>query len=194
MPRRATKKIAPVRKQSEPTAELGKVLSKQSKAELVRVLIELARDDRGVLRQLTARFEVTATADELVAATRRAIADATDFDEREINYNFDYDDDAYDEVKRNLGRLIEAGQLRLAMELCLELMKDGSYQVESSDEGEMTEDIEDCLSVVFKALTESALPADEITAWCAAMTKADRVGFIARKQLESLPSRAAPAQ
>jgi hypothetical protein len=57
------------------------------------------------------------TLPELVGATRQAIADATDFDEREINYNFDYDYAAYGEVKRNLGRLIDLGQLRLAMEL-----------------------------------------------------------------------------
>jgi uncharacterized Zn finger protein len=189
MPRRATKKIAPVRKQSDPTAELGKVLLKQSKAELVGVLIELARDDRGVLRQLTALFDVPSTPDELAAATRQAIADATDFDEREINYNFDYDYAAYAEVKRNLARLIESGQLRLAMELSLELMKDGSYQVEMSDEGLMTEDIEDCLGGVFKALQKSQLRADEIATWCDAMAKADRVGFIAEKQLQSLRAR-----
>ena len=40
------------------------------------------------------------------------------------------------------------------MELSLELMKQGSYQVEMSDEGLMTEDIEDCLNVVLKALEE----------------------------------------
>ncbi len=33
--------------------------------------------------------------DDLIAATHQAIADATDFDEREINRNFDYDDQAY---------------------------------------------------------------------------------------------------
>lgn len=192
MTRRARKKIAPVRKQSDPTAELGKVLLKQSKAELVGVLIELARDDHGVLRHLTARFDVPSTADDLAAATRQAIADATDFDERQINYNFDYDYAAYDEVKRNLGRLIDAGQLRLAMELSLELMKDGSYQVEMSDEGLMTEDIEDCLGVVFKAIPKSELRADEIATWCDAMTKADRVGFIADKKLESLRNRYKP--
>jgi hypothetical protein len=93
--------------------------------------MELAQADRGVLRQLTARFDVATTPDELVAATRQAIADATAFDEREINRNFDYDYEAYAEVKRNLGRLIATGQLRLAMPLALELMKRGSYQVVS---------------------------------------------------------------
>ena len=85
-----------------------------------------------------------------MAATQRAIADATGFDEREINYNFDYDYEAYHEVKRNLSRLVALGQLRPAMELSVELMKQGSYQVEMSDEGLMTEDIEECLSVVVK--------------------------------------------
>ena len=59
----------------------------------------------------------------------QAIADATDFDERDINRNFAYDHAAYGEVKRNLSRLIDLGQLRLAMELSLELMKEGSRRL-----------------------------------------------------------------
>jgi hypothetical protein len=186
MPRRPPKKKRLIAERTETAAELGKALQKQKKADLIDALLELARDDRGVLRQLTKRFEVRQTEEELLAATRRAIADATDFDEREINYNFDYDYDAYDEVKRNLGRLVEAGQLRSAMELSLELMKESSYQVEMSDEGLMTDDIEECLNVVFKAIKQSELRADEIITWCDAMAKADRVGFIANKQLASL--------
>jgi hypothetical protein len=96
---------------------------RRSKAELVDVLLELAQADRAVLRQLSARFEVAARADELVTAVRQAIADATDFDERDINRNFDYDYEAYAEVKRNLACLIDAGQLHPAMQLALELMK-----------------------------------------------------------------------
>lgn len=87
-------------------------------------------------------------------------------------------------MKRNLGRLIDSGQLRLAMQLALE--KQGSYQVEMSDEGMMTEDIEDCLSVVLTALKKCDLPADEVKAWCSAMLANDRVGCIAEKQLQSL--------
>ena len=148
----------------------------------------MAGADRGILRQLTARFDVAPAPDELVAATRQAIADATAFDKRDINRNFDYDSEAYGEVKRNLGRLIGSSQLRLAMALALELMKRGSYQVEMSDEGLMTEDIEDGLSVVLEALRKSDLPAAEVLAWCSAMLESDRVGFIAREPLESLRS------
>jgi hypothetical protein len=189
MPKRPPKRIRSAGKPSDFAAELRKALIKQNKAELVDVLLELAKADRGVQRQLTARFDVPATANDLVAATRQAIADATDFDERDINHNFSYDYEAYGEVKRNLGRLIDTRQLRLAMQLSLELMKDGSYQVEMSDEGLMTEDIEECLSIVFKALKKCQLPSDEIVTWCSAMLANDRVGFIADEELELLRKR-----
>jgi hypothetical protein len=113
-----------------PAAELRRALARRKKAELVDVLMEMAEADRAVLRRLTTRFDVAATTDELVAATHQAIADATAFDKRDINRNFAYDHAAYAEVKRNLGRLIASGQLRLAMPLALELMKRGSHQVE----------------------------------------------------------------
>src|SRR5262249_27164145 len=141
MPRRQPQKPAPAGKRSPSPAALRQALSRRTKAELVEVLLELAQADRGVLRQLTARFVVAAAPDELVAATRQAIADATAFDERDINRNFAYDYEAYAEVRRNLGRLIEVGQLRLAMQLAIELMQQGSHQVEMSDEGLMTQDI-----------------------------------------------------
>jgi hypothetical protein len=186
MSKRKPTKSSATRKQPDSTAQLRQALSRRKKVELVDVLLELAQADRRVLRQLTARFDVVTAPDELVAATRRAITDATYFDKRDINRNFAYDHGAYREVQRNLGRLIDSGQLRLAMQLALELMKQGSYQVEMSDEGMMTQAIEDCFSVVLKALTKSALPADEGIAWCTAMLDNDRVGFIAREPLQSL--------
>ena len=79
------------------------------------------------------------------------------------------------------------------MRLALELMKRGSCQVEMSDEGLMTQDIEDCLDVVLKALEKCDLPATEVIAWCSAMLDDDRVGFIARESLQSLRSRAQAA-
>jgi hypothetical protein len=183
MPQRKPKKPAPAK---QPTAKLHQALTRQKKADLVDVLLELAQADRGVLRQLTARFDVAAAPDELVATTRQAIADATYFDKRDINRNFDFDYEAYAEVKRNLGRLIDSGQVRLAMQLALELMKQGSHQVEMSDEGMMTKDIEDCLRVVLIALEKCDLPATEIVAWCSAMLDNDVVGFVARQPLQSL--------
>jgi hypothetical protein len=186
MSKRKPNKAAPAETRTNPVAALRLALVRRKKAELVDLLLELAQADRGILRQLTAQFDVVAAPEELVAATRHAIADATEFDTREINSNFDYDDEAYREVKRNLDRLIGVGQLRLAMQLSLELMKQGSYQVEMSDEGMMSNDIEDCLSVVLDNLKKCDLPAAEVIAWCSAMLDNDRVGFIATEPLQSL--------
>ena len=186
MPKRSSKKVGRVAKTTASPDRLVKALAKRTKAELVDALVEIARDDRGIMRRLQSRFGVETPTKELVAATRGAIADATDFDEREINRNFDYDYEAYDVVKRNFGRLIEIVHLRAVMELSLELMSRGSYQVEMSDEGMMTEDVKACLHVVIKALRECDLPADEVIAWCAGMVKRDRVGFICDKELRAL--------
>jgi hypothetical protein len=173
-------------KTADVAKRLHNALAKRTKNELIDVLVQLARDDRNVLRQLDARFELAAPLQELAAATRQAIADATDFHQRDINRNFSYDYATYEAVKRNLSRLVGQGQLRLAMELSLELMDQGSYQVEMSDEGLMTEDIEERLTVVIRSLRKCDLPASELTAWCRDMLTKDRVGFICEEQLKAL--------
>jgi hypothetical protein len=119
------------------------------------------------------------TPDELVVAMRQAVADATAFDARDVNRNFDYDYEAYGEVNRNLGRLVASAQLRLVMQLALDRMKRGRRQVGMSDGGLMAEDIEDCLSVRIKAITNWVLPAEEVHAWCSAMLgrEAGQVGY-----------------
>jgi uncharacterized Zn finger protein len=183
MPRRRPKKII---KTTDVAPRLRKALAKRAKGELIDLLVELAKEDRRVLRQLDARIDVEATPEELAAATRQAIADATAFDERDINSNFAYDYAAYEEVKRNLTRLVDRGQLRLAMELALELMDQGSEQVEMSDEGLMTQDIEECLAVVTQALKRCDLPASEVIAWCAQMANRDRMGFIFERELGAI--------
>lgn len=186
MPKRSSKKAATTPKTKAAANRLRTALAKRTKAELVDVIMEVAEQDRGVMRWLEARFGGETPAKELIEATHQAIADATDFDEREINYNFDYDYEAYLAVKRNFERLIKMGHLPETMELSLELMEQGSHQVEMSDEGLMTEDIEECLRVVIEAIEKSGVPAKDVTAWCAAMAKKDRVGCIADEQLQSL--------
>lgn len=165
---------------------LRKALTRRTKAELVEAVLQLARSDRKVLRRMFEEFELPTASGDLAAATRQAIAEATDFDRRQINRNFDYDSEAYRIVQRNFERLIASGQLQLVMTLALELMAKGSQQVEMSDEGLMTDDIEECLNVVIQAVKGSDLPAPEIAAWASAALKADGVNVIATEPLESL--------
>lgn len=187
MAKRKIKKKVPRRTDVQNAANrLRKALEKQTKAVLLDLILEAASQDRTFMRALEERFDIEAPTTDLVVATRQAISDATDFDEREINYNFDYDYQAYETVQRNLKRLVDLGCFSEAMELSLELMHQGSQQVEMSDEGVMTDDIDDCLHVVVKALKKSGLPAKELGDWCDAMSKADRVGFICDDELDSL--------
>lgn len=188
-PKRRPGRSVPIAKPPGATTELRQALTRRKKSELVDALIELAQTERGVLRQLNARYDVAASPEELVALTRQAVSDATAFDARDINRNFAYDAEAYAEVRRNLDRLIASGQLPVAMQLALELMKRGSYQVAMSDEGLMTGDIEECLSVVIESLTKGDVPANEVIAWCMAMRASDRMGFIAETLLEALHQR-----
>jgi uncharacterized Zn finger protein len=183
MPKRFPKKIV---KTTDVARRLRKVLAKRTKAELIDLLAELAKEDRRVLRRLGGRIDLETPPEALVASTRRAIADATDFDERDANRNFSYDYEAYEEVQRNLARLVKMGHLRSAMELSLELMDQGSRQVEMSDEGLMTHDIEQCLGAVMKAIKKCDLPVDEKIAWCTEMLRRDRMGFICDQELQTL--------
>jgi len=183
MPKRRPKKLVDL---TANVQRLRKALAKRKKDELIDLLVELAGENRKVLRRVAERIDLQAAPQELLAATRQAITDATDFDERDINRNFDYDYAAYGEVKRNFGRLIQSGELPLAMELSLELMKQASYQVEMSDEGLMTHEVEECLGKVLSALKKCDLPPREVHAWCEEMLRRDRVGFICRQKLTAL--------
>ncbi|MCI0492037.1 MAG: hypothetical protein L0Z07_03770 [Planctomycetes bacterium] len=168
---------------------LRTALRKRTKDELIEATVELARDSRATRRKLETRFKVQPPDGELVADTRQAIVDATDFDERDMNYNFDYDHQAYQTIQRNFGRMINSDRLDTVMELSLELMRQGSYQVEMSDEGLMTDDIGDCVRVVIRAIEKSDLPPSEVLTWCKAMRKSDRVGFICDQELKALKER-----
>ena len=196
MPKRRSRPVEPVHPQepSETLSDLRQALVRRKKSELVEILMELAQADRRLQRQLRVELQVVPAPDERIAATQRAIVDATAFDRGQMGRNFAYDYAAYEEVRRNLRLLVVSGQLQPAMSLALELMDRGSRQVEMSDEGLMTEDIESGVAVVLEALTRSDLPAPAVLGWITSMLKHDRVGFIARESLESLRSHVQKSQ
>lgn len=90
------------------------------------------------------------------------------------NHNFDVDWQAYEDVKQGLVKLIELGQLDNVKSHALDLMKRGTHQVECSDEGLMSDDLEACLKSVIRAV--QAADAAQAKSWATAMIAADRVG------------------
>ncbi|TWU18858.1 hypothetical protein [Allorhodopirellula heiligendammensis] len=159
-----------------PSELIRSALSKCKKAELIDFLVEFSKQHLEVQRELEARLNVEKPVSLVVNDIETAIALATDFDERRMNYNFDYDHESYEAVEKGLKKLIEHGELEEAKRLSLELMKRGSYQVACSDEGLMSYEIEDCLKPVIKAVKRAG--GKQAKQWAAEMIRADEVGFI----------------
>lgn len=163
---------------------IEKELHKRTKAELVAMILAIAKEHAVVTRELEDRLTIEKPVDLLITDVSIAIDRATDFDERMMNYNFDVDWQAYADVQKGLSQLVELNCLADAKLLALKLMKNGSYQVECSDEGLMTDEISQCLDPVIRAV--KAADGDEAVRWAKKMQTADRVGFICYKELAAL--------
>ena len=77
-----------------------------------------------------------------------------------------------------------SGHLAEAKSLALQLMKDGSYQAECSDEGLMSDEICECLKPVIQAV--KAAGGSEAVRWAKDMRKADRSGCLCDRKLAQL--------
>ncbi|MDB5391114.1 MAG: hypothetical protein JWM11_6760 [Planctomycetaceae bacterium] len=159
-------------------------LRKRTKEELIGTIMMLAKGHAVVARELEAKLDVKLPVDLLIADVSSAIDRATDFDERFLNTNFEFDWQAYEQVKKGLSQLLTLGQLEAAKSLAIKLMQDGSRQAEYSEEGLMTEDICECLKPVIRAV--KAVGGIEATKWAREMQREDRGGFICDQELAKL--------
>ena len=165
-------------------------LQNKTKNELAELIAEEASRNSRFASELEERLKIVKPLREIIITTKSAIAAATYFDEKYRNYNFEVDYEAYTVVKRNFQQLIESDHLEVALELAVDLMEQGSYQVEGSDEGLMTEVIEECFQILTNKIYASELnkgpESIRIAQWCNEMASADRVEFIFEKQLSEL--------
>ena len=186
MPKKALKKV-PKKKDATPSLDyLAAALNQQSKEMLVKMIVNIASKDRTLQRGLDDELGIHPPDDQLTQQTRKAIADATYYDERDSGTNFDYDQAAYELVEKNFRKLVLINAWDDLMQLSLNLMRDGSEQAESSDETLMTNDIESCLAPVIEALTDADLPNKVVVEWCDKMELVDKIGCICDQELKSL--------
>jgi len=153
---------------------IEKALKKRTKADLIMIFMKLARNSAELSRALETKLDVQKPAELQLSDLESAICRATDFDDRASNDNFDFDYEAYEEVQRGFKNFIALGHLEDVKALSKRLMKDGSYQVECSDEGLMTDNIQDCLKPVIRAV--KAKGGASAREWAHKMLLADRVG------------------
>lgn len=165
---------------------IEKSLQKLKKQELIELLMQLGMLSDSACKELESRLKIDKPAELIVHDINSAIMLATEVDDSSINYNFDYDDQAYSEIESGFKSLIKLGELDSVKTLAVELMSTGSYQVECSDEGLMSDEIEDCLLPVIKAVKQQ--DSDGGRAWAKKMIAADRVGFICDNSLKKMAS------
>jgi hypothetical protein len=184
--KKGTKKH-PKRAKTDRFRLIEKELSKRTKAELVAMVLAISKEHAVIARELEDKLTIEKRVDLLVADVSCAIDCATDFDERMSNHNFDVDWQAYADVEKGLSLLVKLGHLADAKSLALKLMKDGSFQVECSNEGLMADEISQCLMPVIRAV--KAAGGAEAARWARDMQTADRVGFICNEELATLRGR-----
>ena len=162
---------------------IERTLRKRRKDDLVDILSKLCVNNIKASWMVELALDLRKPVDLIHHDLRQAIELATKVDERRIDYNFPVDWVAYEEVKRLMEMLVSLGALDEAREISVHFMEKASYQVECSDEGLMTEEIEECLQPVLLAV-ENCDPSVRAS-WAFRMRVADRVGFICEEKLSS---------
>jgi hypothetical protein len=161
---------------------LRAALKRTRKADLVEITLRIAQGEKASQWTLEDELNLDKPIDLLVHDIDVAIGIATRIDELRLNYNFDYDWEAYETVERGLSQLIQKNRLDEIKKLALKLMDKGSYQIECTDEGQMQENIESCLRPVIAAVRDTNDGRD----WAMEMLQRDRMGFVCEAELREL--------
>ena len=159
-------------------------LRKLKKAELIEMMLRLDTFDPAVRWSIEAEVKLKKPPELKALDLRQAIAIATRVDRKQMNTNFFYSWQAFEEIERGFITLVGIGQLELAKKIAIEFMNQASYQVECSDESEMVEEIENCLKPVIQAVADDQLPVHRD--WAMAMSLADSTGFLCSSALEKI--------
>jgi hypothetical protein len=161
---------------------LRRALKRTKKAELVEIMLRIAQEQQASAWLLENEISLDKPVDLLVHDIGSAIDIATKVDELRLNYNFDYDWQAYKAVRRGLLQLIHRNAIEEVKSLALRLINRGSYQMECSDEGLMQEEIEECLRPVIAVVANSP----ESREWALKMLQYDRVRCLCEQELNQL--------
>jgi hypothetical protein len=156
-------------------------LKKIKKADLVEMALRLAQESKASEWMREQEVGLDKPVMLLVYDIEVAIDIATKVDKTRLNYNVDYDHQAYEAIRRGLLQLIQKNAIDEAKDVALKLMDKGSCQVECSDEGLMQEEIESCLRPVIAAAKSSGG-----REWALEMLRSDRMGFLCKQELSEL--------
>ncbi len=147
--------------------EIEPFLQEKSKAQLLELLLDLAKQHPDIAQDLRDRRQIASgSTKKLVARLRKEIREAgAEPDWEDDWYGGGYRAD-YGEIRNKLNALLEAGYADEVLSLGRELLIAGTLQVEqSNDEGETATEVADCMPIVVKALERSSLSEAARLAW-----------------------------
>ena len=160
------------RRRPKAPASLRDYLRKLSKKELLAQLEQLAREFPEVAQRLDDRQALqTGQTRKMLQAVRQEIAALTE-------PNWDEDERAFCDgdparLKRHLQALVAAGQTEAVVRLGSDLLEAGNRTCEREREPESSDELSECLDLVFEALPRTARsPADQME-WAVDMARAD---------------------
>ena len=150
-----------------PAEEIEGFLKGKTKARLIELILELAREYPEIARDLAYREQLgSGNTNALVTRLRKEIREIGE----EPGWQNDWEDDGfipdYSGVRNKLEALLKAGHADDVLTLGRELIDTGTRQVaESNDEGETEMEIAACMPVIVEALDRSSLSPVEKLAW-----------------------------
>ncbi|MBU0675191.1 MAG: SWIM zinc finger family protein [Proteobacteria bacterium] len=146
---------------------LEKILRKKSKQELFDLLMDASALHPEVKRRILDDAQLTSgKVDKLISALRREIKNVTNEDAWYNPWRDEGNLPDYSHIQEQLVALLKNGHADEVVELGRELWERGNEQIEqSNDEGETAGEIQQCMEVVFKAVSASSLPPSDQLLW-----------------------------
>lgn len=156
-------------------------LSKLDNKEIRDLLRELVDKAPKVHSYIAEKIKwINATTSGIAKMAKEAIKDASDWNDDYYWDRYEYDDEApdYGKVVKCFRELKAAGEWKALRDLGFDLLERSQRQIEcSNDDGEIYDQVEECLGIVVKAIAKSPLPPIERTKWALELADKDRLSL-----------------
>jgi uncharacterized Zn finger protein len=148
-------------------ADVKRFVQDQSKDQLVKLLLELAKQHPEIAQDLSDRRQLlSGSTKTLVARLRKEIHQTAARPGWQSHWDEEGYTPDYSEIRAKLEALLQAGHADEVLSLGQELIKAGLRQAEESDdEGETATEVASCLPVIVEALDRSSLAPPAKLAW-----------------------------
>lgn len=148
-------------------SEVNAYLDGKTKAELVELILELAGKFPQIAQELTDRKQLASgDVKSLINRLKKEIREISSEPGWQNYWQQEGYTPDYSEIRIKLETLLKAGHADEVLMLGKELIELGNQQIEEShDDGETATEIEECMSVIVKALEQSSIATADKLAW-----------------------------